>query len=116
MTNMKRHVIIFISFFLSLLLYNCNKTEDLTNDFFSAIVLQRGQDCGNTFLIDFKEDVFSVTGDSTTIYYANALPNEYKEEGMNVKIKFRLLSEQELFACFTSGIPFPHIVVTEVKE
>ncbi len=112
---MKRPAIIFISFFCSLLYYNCNKAEDLSNDFFSAVVLQEGRDCGDTFLIDFNEDVSSVTGDTTTIYYANALPSEYKVEGINIKIRFRLLSEEELFACFTSGIPFPHIVVTEVK-
>ena len=86
-------------------------------EYFKATVLGKGQDCGNTFLIRFDEEVAGLPNSPVKgCYYADNLPEEYKIEGKTVEIQFRLPKEDEMSACTTMGIAFPHMYVLDVKD
>ena len=102
---------------LSFLVISCNKNETVNdNNLFSATVLGRGMDCGDSYLIKFNSDVPGLpenTFDNT--FYEINLPDEYKIEGMNIKVEFREPANAEIMVCTTMGIGYPQIYITKVE-
>jgi len=102
---------------LSFLLISCNKNETVNeNNSYSVTVLGRGLDCGDAYLIKFDNDVSGLpenTFDNT--FYEINLPDEYKIEGMKIKVEFREPANDEIMVCTTMGIGYPQIYITKVE-
>jgi len=95
-------------------LISCNKDDD-DNYSFNAVVIGKGLDCGNSFLIKFDENV---TGLPTTIdntFYEINLPNEFKVEGEKIKVKLREPQENEFFPCTTLGPGYNLIYIISTR-
>ena len=83
---------------------------------FNATVLARGQDCGNSFLIQFNEDIDNIpTNSSGNIFYEINLPEEYKIENLQVSIEFREPTNDELMSCSSMGTSYPQIYIESVE-
>lgn len=118
---MKKNYILLLLLTTPLIFTNCddNDGELTTDDYFKAKVGGAGYDCGDTFTILFQEDsarVRAITDVNYLIYYADKLPIQYKQTDLIIKIKFRNPRREEIYPCLTFGIPFPHIIVEDVKE
>ena len=95
--------------------YCHNDKEDDNDSFFNATVLGIGGDC-RTYLIQFDEDVESITGHSLMrTYYAPNLPEEYGVKGTRIRVKFRVPENDELMACTTMGPAYGQVYIVEVK-
>jgi len=115
-------IILFISIFSLLGSVGCEK-EELENEWFNAEVLGKGIDCGDTFLINFmegdKEKIYQILKMEDAwfpTYYAWNLPNEFKVEGLQVRIKFKSPSDEDVPPCTCVGPGFGHIWIKKVKE
>lgn len=98
-------------------LTSCEKVEpQLTEqNTFNAVVKSKGLDCGNTFLIEFNEDVQNLPNNTMdNIYYAINLPDEYKVEGTEINVVFRQPEDEEYIACTTMGTTYPQIYIISV--
>ncbi len=96
-----------------LVLTTCEK--DRTEYDFEAIVLSIGMDCGDTWIISLT----NLNGDpeiADNTYYADNLPDEFKTEGLEIKLNCREPGNDELYACTTLGPTYPHIIVTECEK
>jgi hypothetical protein len=108
-----RSLSVVLLFLSGLVLTTCEK--DRTEYDFEAIVLYRGLDCGDTWVIGLT----NLNGDpeiSESNYYADNLPEEFKIEGLEIKLDCRLPENDEYYACTTLGPAFPHIVVTGCEK
>ena len=115
-------IILFISIFFLIGSVGCEKQE-LENEWFNAEVLGTGMDCGSIHLINFmegdREKIFQILGKEDAFfptYYALNLPNEFKIEGLQVRIKFRRPTPDEDVGCTTMGPGFGHIWIKEIEE
>ncbi|MCT4643466.1 MAG: hypothetical protein N4A74_00660 [Carboxylicivirga sp.] len=108
---MQRLGFLLLTFSLTLLL-SCEKEEDIYDFQFEATVIGKGSDCGDTYLISLKN-----RGGSTSIidgiYYADQLKSEFKVSGLKLYLNGRKPYDNEMHACSTLGIPYPHIVITD---
>jgi len=109
---MARFRLIFI--IMSLLAISCCKTE-VENKWSNATVIGKGLDCGNTFLIQFNEDVTGLPDNtSNRTFYAVNLPEEYKVSGTKINVEFREPNSSEMIVCTTMGIAYPQIYISKV--
>jgi len=109
---MARFRLIFI--IMSLLAISCCKNE-IEDKWYNAIVIRKGMDCGNTFLIQFNEDVTGLPDNtSNKTFYAINLPEEYKVSGKKIIVEFREPNTSEMIVCTTMGIGYPQIYITKV--
>ncbi len=104
---MKNFIFLFVG--LSFLIISCTKSTsgDVTS-YANATVLGNGMDCGNSFLIKFDNGVIN------TFYEIN-LPEDYKVEGKEIMVEFRIPEPDEIMVCTTMGIAYPQIFITKVK-
>ena len=112
---MKRIILILIG--LTFIFISCNKNETKTNEkAFNAIILGRGTDCGNSYLIKFNENVSGLPENTfDNVYYEINLPEEFKIEGKKVYVEFRQPENDEIMVCTTLGISYPQIFITKVE-
>jgi hypothetical protein len=87
---------------------------DSTDIDFNATVLEKGLDCGNSFLIQFDEGVTGLPS-SYRLYYEINLPENYKIKNERVSIKFRTPQNDEIMVCTAMGPAYPQIYIVEVK-
>lgn len=93
-----------------------SNNQNSTNSF-NAKVLYQGADCGDTFLIQFDENVSNVPNNNTNnIFYALNLDEQYKVEGLDINVDFREPYDEEIMACTTAGVGFPQIFIEQVNE
>lgn len=107
----------YLLIFLSLsILSGCEKDNLANKDFqFEATVLNKGLDCGETFLIELKNTCGN-PNIANGIYYADKLDFEFKEPGLQIVLNCREPLKDELVACTTLGSSYPHIVVIDCKK
>ena len=99
---------------MSLLAISCCKNE-IEDKWYNAIVIRKGMDCGNTFLIQFNEDVTGLPDNtSNRTFYAVNLPEEYKVSGTKINVEFREPNSSEMIVCTTMGIAYPQIYISKV--
>lgn len=83
---MKHELKIILLIISIMFLLSCEK--DITrvqDDYFKVIVLGTGIDCGDVYLVEFVEELEKVelmTKLRGTIYYADDLPNEFKQDSI----------------------------------
>lgn len=101
---------------ISLIFTGCSK--DKSDDvFYEAIVLQKGLDCGESYLIKFDDGIMknSLSSEEDLTYYEINLPQEYKVEGKRIKVQFREAAADELMMCTTMGFSYPQIFITKIE-
>jgi hypothetical protein len=121
MYNVK--VILFLTVFFLFSTGGCEK-EELENEWFIAEVLGKGMDCGGTYLINLmkgdREKIFQILKMESDAwfptYYALNLPNEFKIEELQVRIKFRRPTPDEDVFCTCMGPGFGHIWIKKIEE
>jgi hypothetical protein len=111
---MKNFIFLLVS--LSFLVISCDKNNpDDSTSYANAIVLGKGLDCGNSFLIKFDNGVTGFPQNSDNTFYEINLPDDYKIEGRKIKVEFRDPKPDEIMVCTTMGIAYPQIFITKVK-
>jgi len=111
---MKNFIFLFVG--LSFLIISCTKSTsgDVTS-YANATVLGNGMDCGNSFLIKFDNGVIGLPQNSENTFYEINLPEDYKVEGKEIMVEFRIPEPDEIMVCTTMGIAYPQIFITKVK-
>ncbi|WP_445737324.1 hypothetical protein [Mariniflexile sp.] len=100
---------------LIFIISSCSNSETDSKPF-NAIVLQKGLDCGNSYLIKFNDGVSGLPQNAfNNVFYEINLPDAYKVEGKPIYATFRLPKDNEYMACTTLGIGYPAIYITIVK-
>lgn len=109
-------IIILLSMFISLIFIGCSKYKS-DDVFYDATVIEKGLDCGESYLIKFDEDILknSLSSDDDRTYYEINLPQEYKVEGKRIKIQFRDPTADELMLCTMVDFSYPQIYITKVE-
>lgn len=112
---MKRINLIIIG--LTFLIISCSeKVTEIYEDPFNATVLRQGMDCGKAFLIQFNDNVSGLPINTRdNIFYAINLPEEYKINGMKIKVEFREPFNNEIMVCTAMGPGYPQIYITKVE-
>lgn len=104
-----------ILFLFTILLYSCDD-RDKNERVYNAIVLGKGMDCGETYLIEFDNNVSELPENSfDNVYYAINLPEEYKIEGKEIYVEFRIPENDEIMVCTFLGPTFPQIYITKTE-
>lgn len=107
-----------IMLFLTLLalLISCDE-EKIEDIYYNAIVLEKGLDCGETFLIQFKDsDNSLINNEFDNTFYAINLNEEYKIENLEIRVLIRNPLTSELLACTTLGTAYPQIFIVKVEN
>lgn len=96
------------------LLISCS-TDDDNTDLYNAVVIGKGLDCGDSFLI--KINGYSGLHNTVDyIYYEINLPKEFKVEGKQIKVEFREPKDKELFPCTTLGPGYQQIYIISAES
>ncbi len=91
-----------------------NNSKDIDSFQFEATVINKGMDCGETFIISLKSiDTDSNIEDGT--YYADNLKSDFKVPGLKIYLNCREPNNDELYPCTTVGITYPHVIVVNSK-
>lgn len=112
---MKRlSILTFVIFFIS-----CEKDDDKVapEGFqFEATVINKGMDCGETFIISLKSiETNSNIEDGT--YYADKLNSDFKVTGLKIYLNCREPNNKdEIYACTMMGPTYPHVTVIDCKK
>jgi hypothetical protein len=88
--------------------------ENVDNEYSGATVRGKGLDCGNSFIIQFDEDVVGLPLPNK-VYYEINLPEKYKIANERINVKFRVPNNDEIMACTTMGPSYPQIYIVDVK-
>ena len=114
---MKRITLI-LTLAIGLILINCESdiNTNFNDDFqYKATVINKGIDCGETWIIELK----NINGNSEIedgTYYADNLGVDYKESGLKVYLSCREPNNDELYPCTTLGPSYPHLIVIKSKK
>ena len=88
--------------------------ESADNGYFGAIVLEKGLDCGNSFLIQFEEGVTGLPS-LYRVYYEINLPEKHKINNERISVKFRVPKDDEIMVCTAMGPTYPQIYLIDVR-
>ena len=122
---MKQYIEILVMIIILSFTFSCTKDstsifEYINNkEYFQAVVLGKGIDCGDVFLVQFKgrfEEIEEITGEEWDIYYADKLPTKFKINNIELVIKFRNPAQDELYPCTMLGITYPHIIILDAIQ
>ncbi|MGB1393045.1 MAG: hypothetical protein ACPH4O_03935 [Flavobacteriaceae bacterium] len=103
-------IILILSVFLAT---SCSSDDKIS---FNATVLEKGQDCGNSFLIQFNEDIDNIPANNNeNIFYEINLPEEYKIENLQITVEFREPTNDELMSCSSMGQSYLQIYIESVE-
>lgn len=111
---MKNFNFLIIGLFIFIISCTKNNQDDVTI-YADAIVLGKGLDCGNSFLLKFDDDVTGLPENFDHIFYEINLPDDCKIEGLKIKVGFRNPKPDEMMVCTTMGIGYPQIFITKVQ-
>jgi len=111
-------------FFISLA---CKKNDpekdDSEKDYYFVEVIGRGMDCGDTFLVRFQEEdearvnkYLEQSNAYFPVFYANNLPEEFKQEGWGLKVTLHKCNPGELPLCTAWGPGYGHICIESVEK
>ena len=110
-----KHSSIFVAVLLIALLSGCDSNEPEPITFqFEAEVIGKGMDCGSVYLIH----LINVSGAAEITdgrYYADNLPSEYKDSGLEIILNCRLPRADEMYPCTMLGPTYPHVHVLEAQ-
>ena len=95
-------------------IFGCKKVEHLTY-LNTAIVLEKGLDCGETYLIEIESDETSKRR-LPNVYYADLLPEEFKIKGLKIQLNYREPTTDEMYICTEMAFYYPHIIVIDAKQ
>jgi len=101
-----------LSFILALAFTSCRKFSHYK---YTGLVVGKGIDCGETFLIKSNQKINDVDNLDLT-YYADQLPNDMKIDGLEIKFNCRVPTASELYPCTSLGAAYSHIVITEIEK
>ena len=114
---MKRFSI--LSILISVLcITSCEKeNDDNTSEEFQyeATVINKGMDCGETFVISLKRIADNLEFEDGT-YYADQLDSDFKVPGLKIYLNCREPYDSEIYACTMMGPTYPHLIVTKCKR
>ena len=103
--------------FFFLCIFSCDKNEDEENIFFVE-VLGKGMDCGDTFIVQFKEEDKSKvrkyhenTNSFYPVYYANNLIEDHKVAGLKLRITLEVCDAIEFPLCTAWGPGYGHVCI-----
>jgi hypothetical protein len=96
-----------------------NPTEDLSG-YFTVRVVGRGMNCGDVYLVEFVDDVFKmyevVGSDEFKTFYADSLPEQFKQKNLTLLVKVRKPTPAERYECKSLGPSYPHIIITTARK
>ena len=104
--------------FIAVVILSCSN-NDSTQELFNAVVVGKGLDCGNAFLIRFNDDVPGLPENTfENIYYEVNLPEAYKVEGKQLYVEFRNIDidKDKPIICTHLGPGYPFIYVLSARE
>lgn len=110
---MKRISLLLLGF--TFLVISCSNDDD-HHEVFNAVVIGKGVDCGDSFLIKFNEGVSGLPKSVDNTYYELNLPEELKVAGKEIKVDFRTLKENEYIPCTALGIAYNIIYITSATS
>jgi len=117
LTTMKRFAI--LSILISVLcIISCEKENDnnISEEFqYEATVVNKGMDCGETFVISLKKIADNAEFEDGT-YYADQLDSEFKVPDLKIYLNCREPNDNETYACTMMGPTYPHLIVTDCKR
>lgn len=103
------------------LIHACEKTE-WEKEVFTVEVLGVGMDCGDTYLIQFREEdeqkinrYLENTNAYFPVFYAVNLPEEYKEKGLFLNITLGKCTADDVLACTTLGPGYSHVCISSAE-
>jgi hypothetical protein len=86
-------------------------------------VIGKGMDCGDTFLVKFQEEdetrvnkYLEHSNAYFPVFYANNLPEEFKQEGWALKITLHKCQSEDFQACTAWGPGYGHICFESVEK
>lgn len=82
----------------------------------NAIVLGPGLDCGDAFLIRLEDSNEIPENAFENVFYEINLADEFKTEGNEIQVNFRLPTNEEIPVCTHMGPGYPHIFITDAAE
>jgi len=82
---------------------------------YTGTVISKGTDCGETYIIKVDQKIKNVDN-KWDIFYADQLPDKYKNDGVEIKFNCRKPLDSELYPCTCLGIGYNHIIITEIEE
>ena len=91
-----------------------DKDNGIDNEYSNAKVLGKGLDCGNSFLIQFDENVVGLPS-PYKVYYEINLPEKYKIDNERISVKFRVPDNDEIMVCTMMGPTYPQIYIVDVR-
>lgn len=107
---------IFTLLLLGILISSCSNNDDDNNELFNAVVIGKGLDCGDSFLIKFNENIKGLPNTIDNTYYEINLPNEFKVAGKEIKVDFRDPEENEYLICTTLGPGYNLIYIISAES
>lgn len=115
---MKTIFLIFLG--LAFINFSCKKEEkeivEQNKNVHNATVLGIGLDCGDSYVIQFNDNITGLpVNSSSNRYYELNLPDEFKVDGLSVYIEFRAPENDEGMMCTTMGPSYPQIYITTVE-
>ena len=114
---MKLFTAISILIILLFITTSCEKENDnnTPEEFqYEATVINKGLDCGETFLISIK-GLYNNSELEDGTYYADQLDSDFKVPGLKIYLNCREPDENEIYACTHMGPTYPHVIVTDCK-
>lgn len=82
----------------------CSSDDDNnSSENYEVTVIGKGVDCGDSFLLKFKDNASGLPKTIGHIYYEINLPKKFKVEGKKLKINVRKPKKSEYFPCTTLG-------------
>ena len=110
---MKKVVLVF-----SLLtLISCNKEDDVIYEVLpNARVVSVGIDCGDSYLIQFIDDFTELPQTINNTYYEINLPDEYKIDGIEIYVDYRMLEPDEALICTTLGPAYTVLYIISAQQ
>lgn len=121
-----KNIIINLIIVFGFILVSCSN-DDATQTPLNAKVLRQGDKCelvddglsGLDYLIEF-EDSSNLPIENQSIYYAANLPENFKVDGLEIRINYRNLNENEFVKVFCNlaegGDEFPFIYILDVNS
>ena len=100
---------------IAFIFFSCNKDDD-NKELFDAIVIGKGLDCGDSFLIKFNKNVMGLPSTFDNTFYEINLPNEFKVAGKQIKVDFRETKDDEHLLCTMLGPGYNEIYIISAKS
>ena len=106
-------------FLFLLIFFSCQKEkqEDITGPNHNVIVIAKGSNCGNSYLLKFDDHVKNLPNNYQDFTYNEInLPEKFKEVGKELQVNFRVPSSDEYIDCLESFVNYPQVYITSAKE